>query len=448
MQKSKLLISVQDQELQDWLCGVADKQNFDLSLCGPQDPWIDQCEELAPQLVIAQVDNFSEAQLERFKENSLPKKTEIIFVSGGKPNKHIDQAMKCGVSFHLRTPVDKEFLQDVIGDLRGEFKGGKRDPADELTSHLDQFGLLLGSSKPMRELYQLIRKAASSDASVLIIGESGAGKELVANSIHILSKRRQEPFMSLNCGAISPELIESELFGHVKGSFTGATGTRNGVFEHADGSTLFLDEITEMPIDQQVKLLRVLETGEFRKVGSETNQHADVRIVAACNREPAQAIREDEFREDLYFRLAQFPIRVPPLRDRGEDIPGLTRHFLAYRNAEEGTSVEIDDEALEKIKQHSWPGNVRELKHTVERAYILADSLIEARHVIIEEPISDSPKADVPTGMSLDEIEKQVILKVLRETDGKKKESAERLGISVKTLYNKLEKYGEQAKAK
>jgi DNA-binding NtrC family response regulator len=296
----------------------------------------------------------------------------------------------------------------------------------------------------MRKLYRIIRKAAATRASIFIIGESGAGKELVANTIHIMSDRRERPFVTLNCGAISPALIESELFGHVKGAFTGATGTRSGVFEQASGSTLFLDEITEMPLDQQVKLLRVLESGEFKKVGSDTLQKCDVRVIAATNREPAEVMEAEEFREDLYFRLAQFPLRVPPLREREGDILGLARHFLAYRNAEEKTSLEITEQALERIGSHSWPGNVRELRHTIERAYILADDVITDDHIVIEDSSPTGHRGVATGGLSLEQIEKEAILNTLRETNNSKKETAKVLGISVKTLYNKLDKYKEE----
>jgi DNA-binding NtrC family response regulator len=293
----------------------------------------------------------------------------------------------------------------------------------------------------MRKLFRVIRKAAASHVNVLVNGESGVGKELVANTIHLMSDRRDQEIMTLNCGAISPELIESELFGHIKGAFTGATETRTGIFEQADGSTLFLDEVTEMPLEQQVKLLRVLETGEFKKVGSNEIQHCDVRVVSATNRDPAQAINDEIFREDLYFRLAQFPIKVPPLRARGEDIVGLAQHFLAYRNNEENTATVISEAALEKLSSHAWPGNVRDLKYTIERAYILAESVIEANHILLDSLEEPTTSLSVPEGLSLEEIEKQAILKTLDETGGKKNETAERLGISVKTLYNKLEKY-------
>ena len=337
--------------------------------------------------------------------------------------------------------VELDYFGGLLAEIYTELLeyGASSEPAT--SSALDQFGLLVGSSKVMRKLYRLVRKTAETDASVLIVGESGSGKELVANTIHLMSPQSDRPFIALNCGALSPELIESELFGHVKGAFTGANKDRAGVFEQAEGGTLFLDEVTEMPLDHQVKLLRVLETGEYRPVGSDTPKQANVRIVSATNRDPLEAIEENIFREDVYFRLAHFPIQVPPLRKRGKDIEGLAKHFLAYRNAEQNITKEISLEALEKITEHSWPGNVRELKHTIERAYILADDIITTSHLIFQGGQPEQPTATLPTGIPLEEVEKGVILKTLDQNDGNKTVTAEQLGVSVKTLYNKLEKY-------
>lgn len=446
MQNIELFLCIDNAELKKQLKSLGEQQGFSLQFGQSSDNWITEAIDADPDIILVQVDDFTSEQLAQLKDSNLPHSSELLFISHGEPNSFIDEAMTSGVTYHLRFPIDLEFVADLLGDLKQELGTEQFDAEKVVASNLDQFGLLLGSSKPMRKLYRLSRKAASSSTSVFIVGESGAGKELVANSIHMLSNRAEKTFISLNCGAISPELIESELFGHVKGAFTGASETRTGVFEHADGSTLFLDEVTEMPIDQQVKLLRVLESGEFRKVGSDTVQQANVRIIAATNREPADAIGQDLFREDLYFRLAQFPIRVPPLRDRGDDLLELARHFLAYRNAEEQTNIEISPDALQKIAAHAWPGNVRELKHTIERAYILADDVIHTTHIVLDDPFESTEReTEIPSGMTLEEVERQTILQTLDELDGKKKETAEKLGISVKTLYNKLEKYTDNA---
>ncbi|MCB1672427.1 MAG: sigma-54 dependent transcriptional regulator [Gammaproteobacteria bacterium] len=320
------------------------------------------------------------------------------------------------------------------------------ESADHTDTHsqcqdLTRLGPLLGSSPPMQELFSIVRKAARHRASILLTGESGTGKELVGRTLHELSPRCDQPLITLNCGAVASELIESELFGHKKGSFTGASETTRGIFEQAHKGTLFLDEITEMPAAQQVNLLRVLESGEFRKLGSDRTNSADVRIIAATNGDFNEAMDKGAFREDLYYRLAQFPIKIPPLRERGTDIEALAKHFLARRNSEEGSDVQFDDAALDKLRSHHWPGNIRELRHTVERAYILADATITPEQLIIESRRSSSPALRIPEGMTLADIEREAILQSLELHGHRKKACAGALGISVKTLYNKLEKY-------
>lgn len=367
---------------------------------------------------------------------------DFIFVSQGEPNPTLDELMRQGAGYHFREPVDIEQVKEVLVDFSAELTENNHDIEKIQSSNIDQFGLLTGSSQVMRKLYRTIRRVAGSESNVLIQGESGVGKELVAHTIHSQSKRNLKPFIAVNCGALTPELIDSELFGHLKGSFTGANRDHKGIFEQAQGGTLFLDEVTEMPLEQQVKLLRVLETGEFRPVGSQKVKFADVRIVAATNRNPIQAIETGIFREDLYFRLAQFPLQVPPLRARGNDIIELAKHFLAYRSSEEKLCEVDNDHALEKIASHTWPGNVRELRHTVERAFILAENLIDVDHLIFDSEQQETENAEgVPSGMSLDELEKIAIQQALEDNQGNKTEAAAQLGISVKTLYNKLEKY-------
>ena len=411
------------------------------------DQWIQELVDCGAKVAMIQTDNFGADDYDALISDDLIGNIEFIFLSKGVPNEHIDQLTQHGACYHLRSPIDVEFLDELLSEMHQELR---RDPASTekvITSDLDQFGSLVGSSLPMHRLYRLLRKAADSSAKILVIGESGTGKELVANTIHNMSDRHDKPFVALNCGALSPELVESELFGHIKGAFTGANRSREGVFAEAESGTLFLDEITEMPMDLQVKLLRVLETGEYRSVGSDSPKHADVRIIAATNRDPGQAIEQEALRSDLYFRLASFPVYVPPLRERGEDVVGLAKHFLAYRNAEENARKGITREALAKIREHSWPGNVRELKHVIERAFLLSAETIDVEHIIIENHAMDSDDAheSIPQGMTLKDLEQQAIIETLDHNEGKKVETAKQLGISVKTLYNKLEAY-EKAK--
>lgn len=443
MANPRILLFITSPALESQLLNSSVVAKFEVIKVSEADSWTDHLMETPVDIAIAQVDVFTDRDLKQLTDCScrLLAKTDVIFVSSGEPNPYVDKAMLRGVAYHLRTPINVEYIDEILSDLYEELIEDSNNSEAVMQSNVDQFGLLVGSSPKMKRLYRVLRKAADSEASIFIIGESGSGKELVANTMHMMSERCDEPFISINCGAISPELIESELFGHIKGAFTGASNDRVGVFEQANGGTLFLDEVTEMPIDHQVKLLRVLETGEFRKVGSSKTEQSDARIIAATNREPADAMEEEIFREDLYYRLAQFPIRVPPLRDREGDIVGLAKHFLAHRNAEEATNKEISADAIEKIKNHDWPGNVRELMHSMERAFILADDVITVEHLIIEAVGAPANDTDLPTDMPLDEIERKVILKTLDEKDGNKTDTAEQLGISVKTLYNKLEKY-------
>src|SRR5580765_2286695 len=248
---------------------------------------------------------------------------------------------------------------------------GARSPAEG--GALEHFGSLYGACAPMRKLFRKIERLGRSDAPVIVLGESGAGKELVANTLHKLSARASAPFIAINCGALAENLIESELFGHERGSFTGALRTHRGCFERADGGTLFLDEITEMPLEMQVRLLRVLETGRFTRVGGDQEIGADVRVLAASNRDLRQAVASGKLREDLMYRLCVIPVTVPPLRDRGRDTLLLAEMFLEQLNEDNGTARSFTDEARTRLAAHAWPGNVRELKNVIHRAFVLSD---------------------------------------------------------------------------
>lgn len=444
MAQAILLTSLIDPQTRATLLGLSSVSTFEQFSPQNDEHWLQSLQRRPVDIAIIELEDFTEEELNALLSAKLNEQLIIIFISDGEPNPHIDIAMQNGVSYHMRRPLDLDILDELLEDLHAEKNELASSTQESISSELNQYGLLIGSSKAMRKLYRVIRKSARTDASILIVGESGTGKELVANTLHLMSPRSDQAFVSVNCGAISAELVESELFGHIKGAFTGASADRAGVFEQAQGGTLFLDEITEMPLEQQVKLLRVLETGEYKPVGCENVRIADVRIVAACNRDPAQAIEENALREDLYFRIAHFPITVPPLRERGMDMQGLAIHFLAYRNAEEDTAKEISTEALARIEEYHWPGNVRELLHAIERAYILADEVVGLEHLILEGSPSEFEQGFA--NHSLEELEKKHILHSLDELDGNKAETAEKLGISVKTLYNKLKKYDEIGK--
>ena len=314
------------------------------------------------------------------------------------------------------------------------------------TELCDRLGPLIGASEPMQSVYELISRVARTDAGVLISGETGTGKELVAETIHSLSRRSKQPFVALNCGGVSPTLIESELFGHERGSFTGAERQHKGYFERADHGTLFLDEITEMPADLQIKLLRVLETSVVGRVGGTKTIEVDLRIIAATNRPPERAVADGRLRQDLLYRLNVFPLAIPPLRERGDDVLLLAGQFLSSLNAAEGTAKCFTAACLERLRRHSWPGNVRELRNVVHRAYILADQKIGAdslpfipRDRAIAEPCASS--LVMRLGTSLADAERRLILATLGHLGGNKEEAARALGISIKTLYNRLCQY-------
>jgi len=305
---------------------------------------------------------------------------------------------------------------------------------------------LIGNSPGMQKVRELISRVAPTDSTVLICGESGSGKECVAESVHAMSPRSAKPFIALNCAAIPATLIEAELFGHERGSFTGSQRTREGVFERAHGGTLLLDEITEMPLDLQSRLLRVLETKQLNRVGGSTDLPVDVRVIASTNRLPARAFEEGRLREDIYYRLAVVTVELPPLRERGGDILVLADFFLGELNLRNGTRKRLSGELRAQFMRHHWPGNVRELSNAVERAYILCDGELN----LSEQDMPTLRSADgaqaeggirVAIGTTLDEIERTAILATLKHFDGDKRRAADVLGCSLKTLYNKLHTY-------
>jgi len=313
------------------------------------------------------------------------------------------------------------------------------------SNECQRFGRLHGDSAAMQIVYRMIEKVAPTDATVLVVGESGCGKELVANTIHEMSGRRTKPFLAVNCGAIPATLIEAELFGYEKGAFTGANKTHRGVFERAAGGTLFLDEITEMAPEMQVRLLRVLETGIFLRVGGEDDVRADVRIVAATNREPIAAVHEGRLREDLMYRLAVFPIELPPLRVRGDDIDLLSRHFVNELGKDSGVQKKLSPAALDTLRNHSWPGNVRELRNVLQRAFILSEGVVEVDPLALSANqrrySAGFSRLQFDIGVPLAEMERQTIFATLEHFRGNKRRCAEVLGVSLKTLYNRLSEY-------
>lgn len=308
--------------------------------------------------------------------------------------------------------------------------------------------VMLGRSAAMGRVREAVARVAATDFSVLAIGESGSGKELVARSVHEQSQRRLGPFIAVNCGAISPGLIEAELFGHERGSFTGAVRSHAGVFERAEGGTLFLDEITEMPAELQTRLLRVLESRTFYRVGGTAEMQADVRIIAATNRNPVESVREQRLREDLLYRIAVFPIAVPPLRARGEDAIEIADAFLVELNLRCGSGRQFSARSIEFLRDYRWPGNVRELRNVVERGFVMADEEIDLMPTLAGFDEDESARGaagavSLAIGSTLEEAERAMIEATLRHMGGNKPRTAAALGCSLKTLYNKLNGYSQ-----
>ena len=371
----------------------------------------------------------------------------VVFVTGQATIDTAVQAVRLGAYDYLPKPLEPERLRTVLERALKQVALARETDAlrRRLESPLGSYGALIGKSLPMRRLYQHIGQIAATTAAVLVSGESGTGKELVARTVHDLSPRRDGEFLALNCAAISPTLMESELFGHEKGAFTSAVDRHLGCFEQADGGTLFLDEITEMASEVQPKLLRVLEEGQIRRIGGNKNLPVSVRVVAATNRRPALAVKEAKLRQDLFYRLNVFHLELPPLRERGDDIALLAGYFLEsfaakYNRGVLPWSVDFGPALL----AHSWPGNVRELRNAMERLTVLAEGTSLTAKDFEQyclTAVVDEPAERTPT--SLAEAERQAIERALVATGGNKTQAAQVLGITPKTLNAKLALYSK-----
>lgn len=377
-------------------------------------------------------------------------RTKVIIITAHPSIDSAVESLRARVFDFLIKPLDIQRLQKCLCSLKGAFHHRRETistlPADGTEARPHR--LMVGESPAMQKLYDVMQKVAATDITVFLQGESGTGKELAAQAIHKLSPRQARPFLAVNCGAVSATLIGSELFGHERGSFTGANRQHKGFFERATTGTLFLDEITEMPHELQVQLLRVLETRKVIRVGGDREFPVDVRLIAATNRDPEEALSQGKLREDLFYRLNVFPIRLPPLRERGADVTFLSNYFLGLLNQQHGAQKRFTAAAIRRLALYPWPGNVRELRNAVQRAYVLAhhDNHIDVTHVadLLEpKPSVDGDPMRLSVGMPIDEAERRLILATLAHFEGNKPLTAETLGISLKTLYNRLKQYQE-----
>jgi DNA-binding NtrC family response regulator len=455
--RERILIVEDDSAARIGLQQLVRGWGFDVETAADGEQALVQIEAFHPAIVLTDLvmPKMGGLDLLRKVQESGDPITTVILTAQGTVETAVE-AIKQGAYDYLTKPVDLQRLKILLSKIieRNATLREVRVLRRQLREH-GTFGAMVGNSAEMRKIYQVIEHAAPTNASVLISGESGTGKELVAQTIHKLSPRGTAAYVPINCAAIPDTLLESELFGHEKGAFTGAIERRQGCFELADHGTLFLDEIAEMTPSTQVKLLRVLQERSFRRVGGKSEQAVDIRVVAATNQDPPTAVKEGKLREDLYYRLNVFEIKLPPLRERKDDMPLLIQGFINEFNARNGRSVAaVDPGAMAMLEAYSWPGNVRELRNVIERATIVAEGrFIQEKDL---PPLSGSGRG-VPAaaaaapglvaGMTVEKAEQELIRITLQHTGGNKTRAAEMLGISLKTLHNKLHRQHEEERA-
>jgi DNA-binding NtrC family response regulator len=427
--------------LRKWGCEV-------LSVASAEEA-LERIGEFHPAVLLADVELPGMDGLEMLRRlgEELPHMPAIVITGKGSEERAV-AAIQAGAFWYIEKPLKAPVLKALLDRALGKSRDTREVTA--LTKQLRQagrMGELVGNSKSMQEVMLVVEMAAASSASVLITGETGSGKEIVARTLHRFSPRAEGPFVAINCSAIPESLMESEIFGHEKGAFTGAVERRLGCFELADGGTLLLDEIGEMPAPTQAKLLRVLEERKVRRLGSKTETPVDVRVLAATNKDPQQAVAQGQLRQDLFFRLNVFHIHLPALREHKEDIPLLVEHMIAELNARHGRQIKgIGSEVLEAFRTYHWPGNIRELRNVLERAVVACDrDVISRRHLPADFGAAAGPLAlaslRFPVGTTVDQAERELIRQTLAATSNNKTRAAELLGISLKTLHNKLKEY-------
>jgi DNA-binding NtrC family response regulator len=444
--EKRILVAEDDAATREAWCELLGSWGFDVKAAGDGEEGLTLLQSYQPHVLLLDLRMPGRDGLQVLKEiHERGIDVATIVISGEGDIPEVVQAIKLGAYDYLRKPIDPPHLQVLLNNLTRQLDISQEN--QRLRRRLmsaGELGQLIGKSLAMRRVMTLIEQVAGTSASVVICGESGTGKELVARTIHDLSPRRDGPYIAVNCAAIAESLMESELFGHERGAFTGADRRRQGCFELANGGTLLLDEITEMKSELQAKLLRVLEEQKLRRVGGSTEVALDVRVLAASNRDLASAIREGRLREDLYYRLNVFTIEIAPLRERVEDLPLLVEHFVHQLNTPGGKEVRgVDHECLEALKHHPWPGNVRQLRNVIERALIVGKGpLLTIADLPADfKAIGGEATFPVRVGSSLEEVEKELFNRTIAFTGGNKTRAAEILGVSLKTLYNKLHSY-------
>jgi DNA-binding NtrC family response regulator len=452
MAQERVLIVEDEENERTGLSELVSSWGYSTETAGDGVEALEKVGQFSPSIVITDIkmprmDGMELAQ--KLDEMSQP--IAVVMVTAQKTTETAFHAGRLGVQDYIEKPIDFRRLRSILTNIseiiqaRSENESLRRRLRDK-----GALGRLVGSSTKMQEIFRLIEMVAPSTASVLITGASGTGKELVARTIHDLSPRRNKPFVPINCAAIPETLIESEIFGHEKGAFTGALERRTGCFELAEGGTLLLDEIGEMPANTQAKLLRVLEDRKLRRLGSKVETSVDVRVLAATNKNPDDAVAGGELRQDLYYRLNVFNVHMPLLREHKEDIRELVKSLLAEMSQKHDRKVaDVSEAVLNLFQSYSWPGNARELRNTLERAVIVCEGgLIETRHLppgfgqSVRPVVHDPDAVHLGVGTTVEEAEKQLILKTLQATSNNKTRAAEILGISLKTLHNKLKEYG------
>jgi DNA-binding NtrC family response regulator len=457
MTQERVLIVEDEENERTGLAELVSSWGYRTDTAGDGVEAMEKVAAFAPTIVVTDVKMPRMGGMELVERLSdLSQAIAVVIVTAQKTTETAFQAGRLGVQDYIEKPIDFRRLRSILTNIseilqtRAENESLRRILRDK-----GALGRLVGSSARMQEIFRLIEMVAPSTASVLITGASGTGKELVARTIHDLSPRRNKPFFPINCAAIPETLIESEIFGHEKGAFTGALERRTGCFELAEGGTLLLDEIGEMPVATQAKLLRVLEDQKLRRLGSKVETSVDVRVLAATNKVPDEAVAQGQLRQDLYYRLNVFNIHMPALSEHKEDVRELVKALLVEMSQKHGRKVaDVSEAVLNLFQSYSWPGNVRELRNTLERAVIVCEGgLIETKHLPpgfgqTVRPAAHDPNAvHLGVGTTVEEAEKQLILKTLQATSNNKTRAAEILGISLKTLHNKLKEYGRVPEA-